>query len=104
MVAIAHAVDVSVEAELEALAGSEFSNEESGQEVYTNPRQARHFVEKTGIDALAVSIGTVHGMYKGTPRVDVDVLKKIAACNQVRQHLSFRLTFLIRRDTEANCH
>jgi fructose-bisphosphate aldolase class II len=79
VVAIAHAVDVSVEAELGALAGGEFSNEEAGDEVYTNPKQASHFVEKTGIDALAVSIGTVHGMYKGTPRIDVEVLKKIAA-------------------------
>jgi fructose-bisphosphate aldolase class II len=79
VVAIAHAVDVSVEAELGALAGGEFSNEEAGDEVYTNPKQASYFVEKTGIDALAVSIGTVHGMYKGTPRIDVEVLKKIAA-------------------------
>jgi ketose-bisphosphate aldolase len=77
-VAIAHAVDVSVEAELGALAGGEFSNEEAGSEVYTDPRQAGYFVEKTGIDALAVSIGTVHGMYKGTPRIDIGVLKKIA--------------------------
>lgn len=80
VVSIAHAVDVSVEAELGALARGEFSNEEAGSEVYTDPRQAGYFVEKTGIDALAVSIGTVHGMYKGTPRIDVGVLKKIAEC------------------------
>jgi fructose-bisphosphate aldolase class II len=79
VVAMAHAVGVSVEAELGALAGGEFSNEESGEEIYTNPRQASDFVARTGIDALAVSIGTVHGMYKGTPKIDVDVLKKIAA-------------------------
>jgi ketose-bisphosphate aldolase len=83
VVAIAHAVNVSVEAELGALAGGEFSNEEAGEEVYTNPKQASYFVEKTGIDALAVSIGTVHGMYKGTPRIDVEVLKKIAACIEI---------------------
>ena len=80
VVAMAHAVGVSVEAELGALAGGEFSNEEAGEEIYTNPAQAAEFVAKTGIDALAVSIGTVHGMYKGTPRIDVGVLKKIAAC------------------------
>lgn len=79
VVAMAHAVGVSVEAELGALAGGEFSNEESGEEIYTNPGQASDFVARTGIDALAVSIGTVHGMYKGTPKIDVDVLKKIAA-------------------------
>jgi fructose-bisphosphate aldolase class II len=79
VVALAHAVGVSVEAELGALGGGEFSNEESGEEIYTNPAQARQFVERTGIDALAISIGTVHGMYKGTPKIDVGVLKKIAA-------------------------
>ena len=79
VVAMAHAAGVSVEAELGALAGGEFSNEESGEEIYTNPGQAGQFVSRTGIDALAVSIGTVHGMYKGTPKIDVGVLKKIAA-------------------------
>lgn len=79
IVAIAHAANVSVEAELGALAGGEFSNEESGEEIYTNPEQAARFVAETKVDALAVSIGTVHGMYKGTPKVDVEILKKIAA-------------------------
>ena len=77
--AVAHAANVSVEAELGALAGGEFSNEEAGEEIYTDPGQAARFVQCTGIDALAVSIGTVHGMYKGTPRINVEVLKKIAA-------------------------
>lgn len=79
IVSIAHAANVSVEAELGALAGGEFSNEESGEEIYTNPDQAARFVAETKVDALAVSIGTVHGMYKGTPKVDVEILKKIAA-------------------------
>ena len=81
VVAIAHAAGVSVEAELGAIGAGEFSNEggEGEKEIYTNPDQAADFVAKTGIDALAVSIGTVHGMYKGTPRIDVGVLKKIAA-------------------------
>jgi fructose-bisphosphate aldolase class II len=79
IVRLAHAANVSVEAELGALAGGQFSNEEAGEEIYTNPEQAKRFVECTGINALAVSIGTVHGMYKGTPRIDVGVLKKIAA-------------------------
>ena len=83
VVAMAHAVGVTVEAELGALAGGEFSNEEAGEEIYTNPAQAAEFVAKTGIDALAVSIGTVHGMYKGTPHIDVGVLKKIAACVEI---------------------
>lgn len=79
IVAIAHAADVSVEAELGALAGGAFSNEEAAAEIYTDPKQAAQFVAATGVDALAVSIGTVHGMYKGTPRIDVGVLKQIAS-------------------------
>lgn len=83
IVKLAHAANVSVEAELGALAGGQFSNEEAGEEIYTNPEQAKRFVACTGIDALAVSIGTVHGMYKGTPRIDVGVLKKIAAVVEI---------------------
>lgn len=79
VVAIVHKANVSVEAELGALAGGEFSNEEAAEEIYTDPRQAAQFVAATKVDALAVSIGTVHGMYKGVPRIDVGVLKKIAA-------------------------
>ena len=78
IVAIAHAAGVSVEAELGAIGGGEFSNEEAAEEIYTNPEQAAEFVAATDVDALAVSIGTVHGMYKGTPKVDVGVLKQIA--------------------------
>jgi fructose-bisphosphate aldolase class II len=79
VVEIAHAAGVGVEAELGALAKGEHSNEEDAKEIYTSPEEAARFAAETGVDALAVSIGTVHGMYKGTPRVDVDVLKRIAA-------------------------
>jgi fructose-bisphosphate aldolase class II len=50
--------------------------EESGA-IYTNPDQAEEFVEKTGLDILACSFGTVHGLYKGEPHLNFDVLKKI---------------------------
>jgi len=83
IVVAAHAAGVSVEAELGALAGGEFSNEESAEEIYTKPEQAAQFVTATQVDALAVSIGTVHGMYKGTPKIDVGVLKKIAAVTDI---------------------
>ncbi len=76
---IARAAGVSVEAELGALAGGEFSNEEAGERDLHRPRAGSQFVAATGIDALAVSIGTVHGMYKGTPKIDIGVLKRIAA-------------------------
>ncbi|TBW40053.1 class II fructose-bisphosphate aldolase [Siculibacillus lacustris] len=79
VVRVAHAAGVGVEAELGALAKGAHSNEEEGEEIYTSPAEAERFVAETKVDALAVSIGTVHGMYKGTPKVDVGVLKKIAA-------------------------
>lgn len=79
VVQVAHAAGVGVEAELGALAKGAHSNEEDAREIYTSPEEAKRFASESGVDALAVSIGTVHGMYKGTPRVDVGVLKKIAA-------------------------
>lgn len=78
VVEVAHAAGVSVEAELGGLAAGEDSHEfQSGKEVLTDPDQAVEFVHQTGIDALAVSIGTVHGMYRGTPNLDLDRLESI---------------------------
>lgn len=79
IVKIAHAAGVSVEAELGSIAGGEFSNEGGGIERYTEPSIAKDFVEKTGVDALAVSIGTVHGMYKGVPNISIPILEEIHA-------------------------
>jgi fructose-bisphosphate aldolase class II len=73
----AHAHGVSVEAELGSIKLGGHSNEDEGNEIYTDPKQAKQFVLETGIDALAVSIGTVHGMYKGEPKVSVDRLIEI---------------------------
>lgn len=68
----------SVEAELGMLAGHEDNIyvEESGK-AYTDPELVSEFVEKTGIDALAVSIGTSHGFYKAAPEIRFDLLEKI---------------------------
>ncbi len=79
VVKMAHAAQVGVEAELGGIAKGADSNEEDGSEIYTSPTEALEYVKETNIDALAVSIGTVHGMYVGEPRVDVGRLKKIAA-------------------------
>lgn len=78
IVKIAHAAGITVEAELGALSLGAFSNEEGNREIYTNPLEAKRFAEETGIDALAVSIGTVHGMYKGEPKINIDILKEIS--------------------------
>jgi fructose-bisphosphate aldolase class II len=77
VVRIAHAAGVSVEAELGAIALGDRSNEEAAEQIYTDPAQARELVETSGVDALAVSIGTVHGLYKGELKIDVGTLKAI---------------------------
>ena len=71
VVSLCHPLNISVEAELGHVAGNEgmYTNDEG---VYTNPNQALEFVQKTGIDALAVSVGTVHGVYKSTPILGFD--------------------------------
>lgn len=80
IVEAAHAADVSVEAELGHVAGGE-GNIKDGTEVnrdlFTKPEEAKTFVEKTDVDALAVAVGTVHGLYKGEPDLDFDRLKAI---------------------------
>ncbi len=68
----------SVEAEIGKLAGNEgnVSNEEDEQ---TNPEQAAQFVKDTGIDCLAVAIGTAHGFYTKPPVINIKRLEEIAA-------------------------
>lgn len=72
--------DVSVEAELGRLVGIEddIVVEESDSQL-TDPELANDFVERTGIDSLAVAIGTAHGLYAGEPKVDLERLEKIRA-------------------------
>ncbi|XOB98931.1 class II fructose-1,6-bisphosphate aldolase [Deinococcota bacterium DY0809b] len=81
VVEAAHAVGVSVEAELGRLAGiEEHVAVDEKDALLTNPREAQVFVEQTGIDFLAVAIGTSHGPYKGKgrPFIDHERLIKIA--------------------------
>lgn len=78
VVEFAHKYDTTVEAELGRLGGQEddlIVDEKDTK--YTNPKQAKEFVEKTGIDSLAVAIGTAHGLYKGVAKLDFDRLKEI---------------------------
>lgn len=78
VVEYAHRYDTTVEAELGMLGGIEDDlviDEKDAK--YTNPNQAKDFVERTGIDSLAVAIGTAHGLYKGEPKLDFDRLKEI---------------------------
>lgn len=74
----AHARGVSVEGEIGCLGASE-GGEFTSESMYTDPKQAKIFIESTGIDALAVSIGTSHGNYPDgmVPKFDIERLKEI---------------------------
>ena len=80
VVAWANKKNVSVEAELGAIKGVEdFVSVAEKQVFFTDPKQAAEFVKSTGIDALAVSIGTAHGAhkFKGEAVLDIERLKEI---------------------------
>lgn len=76
----AHAHGVVVEAELGKLAGIEDDvNVSASDAIYTDPAQAEEFVRRTGVDSLAIAIGTSHGAYKfkGEAKLRFDILKQI---------------------------
>ena len=76
----AHGKGVVVEAELGKLAGIEDEvNVSASDAMFTDPEQAREFVEKTGCDSLAIAIGTSHGAYKfkGEAKLRFDILKQV---------------------------
>ena len=83
VVRVAHAVGVSVEAELGSIAGSAAETGAAAaaaaeaKSAFTDPRLAVDFVNRTGVDALAISFGNVHGTYQGEPRLDLDLVRKI---------------------------
>ncbi|WP_270506722.1 class II fructose-bisphosphate aldolase [Eubacterium limosum] len=80
IIAYAHARGVVVEAEIGHVgAGENYENHDESDSQYTTVEEARRFVEETGVDSLAISIGTAHGMYKGIPEINFDRLKEIAA-------------------------
>lgn len=72
-----HSAGVPVEAELGKVGGKEDDLEGGDGNPYTVPSEAVEFVNATGVDSLAVAIGTAHGVYKGTPKLDVDRLSEI---------------------------
>jgi len=74
---IAHPMGVGLECELGKVGGLEEGGGVKGKNIYTNPAQAAEFIEKTGTDFLAVSIGTTHGVYTEAPRLDLGLLAEI---------------------------
>ncbi len=81
VIEIAHAAGVSVEAELGTIGSTDPADFEGGtaQIIYTDPKDAETFVEETGVDTLAVAIGTCHGLYPAgmKPELKLDILKAI---------------------------
>ena len=80
VVEYAHSNGVTVEAELGKLAGIEDDiNVDERSATFTDPEEAAEFVERTGVDSLAIAIGTSHGAYKfkGEPYLDFERLKEI---------------------------
>lgn len=78
----AHAVGLSVEAELGTIGRTDLEAEAGAQTIiYTDPDDAVHFVSETGVDSLAIAIGTCHGIYPSwmKPELKLDLLKEIAA-------------------------
>jgi fructose-bisphosphate aldolase class II len=78
VVALAHARSVSVEAELGTIGTTDFIETDEDEEHFTDPVEASDFVSRTGVDALAVAVGTAHGHYiTRQPRVDLARLQAI---------------------------
>ena len=88
VVRIAHTLGVSVEGELGSITGSSVdtggfaepaavSDDDDSSSLFTDPELALDFVERTGVDALAISFGNVHGPYVGKPNLDLDLVREI---------------------------
>lgn len=78
IVRIAHAMGASVEGEIGHVGQADTSDNEA-TDLYTTPEEAVEFVKNTGVDALAIAIGTAHGAYKSKPKLDINRLKEIRA-------------------------
>ncbi|MGX7173782.1 ketose-bisphosphate aldolase [Enterococcus ratti] len=79
VVSLAHAVNVSVEAELGTIGNNGSAEGGEANIVYTDPDLAQRFVEETNIDTLAIAIGTAHGLYpkNKTPKLNIELLKEL---------------------------
>lgn len=79
VVEAAHAVGVSVEGELGTIGGVEDDLSVDDEDaMLAKPEEAIRFWEETGVDALAIAVGTAHGMYKGEPRIRFEIIEEVA--------------------------
>ncbi len=82
IVRIAHAMGATVEGEIGHV-GDATVGDNASTDRYTTPAEAMDFLEKTGVDALAIAIGTAHGAYKIKPKLDFDILRSVRAATDV---------------------
>ncbi|MCQ2118325.1 MAG: class II fructose-bisphosphate aldolase [Bacteroidales bacterium] len=82
---MAKAVGVDVEAELGKVGNTSFGtgDSEDHPDVFTDVEESARFVELTGVDALAIAIGNLHGRYVATPKLNIQRLKEISARNNM---------------------
>lgn len=84
VVKLAHKFDISVEAELGHVGSNQISFEQGKPDsIYTETESVIEFVDKTKVDSLAISIGTAHGLYKGTPKINFERLHEIRELTDV---------------------
>ncbi len=86
VVRAAHAFNVGVEAELGHILSHENGVSDDNidkEKMYTNPEVAKDFIEKTGVDALAISFGTAHGLYLKKPILDLDRIKDLRIAKKI---------------------
>lgn len=83
VVELAHEKGVSVEAELGRVAGNDIEGSDTGDMILTEAKDVSEFIELTGVDALAVSIGTSHGIYVSLPSLNIERLKEINELTKV---------------------
>jgi fructose-bisphosphate aldolase class II len=78
VVEAAHAAGLGVEAELGHVGrGENYADLTARRGAFTRPKDAQRFVAQTGVDVLAVAVGSAHGMYKGQPELDLELLDQI---------------------------
>ncbi|MBW7991480.1 MAG: class II fructose-bisphosphate aldolase [Planctomycetes bacterium] len=83
VVGMAHPKGISVEAELGFVGGSDLLATQHDESVLTEPDEVEKFVEMTDVDALAVSIGTSHGVYRSLPDLNIEKLKEIGRVSSI---------------------
>lgn len=79
VVAAAHAMGISVEGELGTIGGTEDDlTVDEADAMLTNPKEAIDFYNATGVDALAMAVGSAHGMYKGEPKIHFEIIEEVS--------------------------